>query len=143
MTDQTLYLILYGLGGIVAAIVGYQVWWHIKYEKVRSEIKDDKGIVTDMDYTASSTSTTYNATTKTVSTSTTPARFDVYIKFENIGERSFNDEHLYETVRMDDDVTAQYVEVWKVEKQNPRNRELMRYETLTVTSPKGRKINLQ
>lgn len=143
MTDQAvLHLILYGLGGIVAAIAGYQIWWHLKYKKVRSEVKEDKGVVTDMDYTAPRTSTTYNAATKTSSTSTTPARFDVYIKFETMGERSYNDDDLYEAVRMDDDVTAEYVEVWKVEKQNPRNREFMHYETLNVTSPKGRKIRL-
>jgi len=47
---------------------------------------------------------------------------------------------LYQTVRLDDKVSAEYVEVWKVEKANPRNRELMRYETQSITAPTGRKV---
>lgn len=125
---------------MVIGIAGYQIWWHLKYRKEYSEVKNDKGIVTDMKYTPPRTTTTYNG--KSTTTSTTPAKHRVFIKFDKMGERDYNHTRLYETVRLDDDVTAEYVEVWKVEKENPRNRELMRYETKTVTSPKGRTVKL-
>lgn len=141
-SDQMLMLFLYVLGAAVGGVILYQVWWHMKYKKVRSEVKDDSGIVTDMKYTAPSTHTTYNAATKMNTTSTTPAKHEVYIKFKQMGEQEYNDEELYETVRMDDDVTAQYVEVWRVERENPRIRTFMYFETNSVTSPKGRKVKV-
>lgn len=133
-------MLIYGVGVIVAAIIGYQIWWHMKYRHERSEVKSDEGVVTDMDYTPPRTTTSYNG--KTFTTSTTPAKHQVYIKFKNMGDKNYNHERLYQTVRLDDDVTAEYVEVWRVEKQNPRNRVFVRYETQTVTSPKGRVVKV-
>lgn len=138
MTLETALIILFV--ALIVGVVGYQTWWHLKYRKEYSLVKFDKGVVTDMKYTPSRTSTTYNG--KSTTTSTTPAKHYVYIKFSNMGENSYNNVRLYETVRLDDDVTAEYVEVWRVEKTNPNNRTFMRYEVKTITSPKGRTVQL-
>jgi hypothetical protein len=132
-------LLLYGAGLALVSWLAYEAHWHMKYRKEYSEVMTDKGIVTDMDYTPSRT--TYNAATKT--TSTTPEQNEIYIEFEKIGKQDFDNEDLYQRVRIDDDVTAEYVEVWRVEKENPRNRELMYHRVLEITNPKGRIIELE
>lgn len=134
MIDAFLYIVGLALIGWIA----YEIHWHRKYRKEYSEVKTDKGVVTDMDYTPPRTR--YNAATKT--TSTTPEEHDVFITFEVLGDEQFDDEELYQTVRLDDEVTAEYVEVWRVEKINPKKRVFMRNEIQTVISPKGRKVAL-
>ena len=126
--------LIYLVGLALVIWIAYEIHWHMKYRKEYSEVKTDKGVVTDMDYTPPR----YNAATKTTSSE----EHDVYIKFEVLGEENFDDEELYQTVRLDDEVTAEYREVFRVEKANPRNRTFM-YNTIdTVISPKGRKVAL-
>ena len=123
---------------VLLAWILYEIHWHLKYSKEYSEIKEDSGIVTDMDYTAPTS--TYNAATKT--TTTTPEEHDVFIKFGKLGDHDFDHEYLYQRVRVDDDVTATYQEAWQVEKQNHRNRKLMHFNFLTIKNPKGKVIEL-
>ncbi len=126
--------LIYLVGLALVLWIAHEIRWHQKYRKEYSDTKIDKGVVTDMDYTAPR----YNAATKTTSSE----EHDVYIKFEVLGEENFDDEELYQTVRLDDEVTAEYREVWRVEKINPKKRVFMRNEILTVISPKGRKVAL-
>ena len=138
--DPFLDGLIYLIGAALFGWMLYEIHWHMKYRKEYSEVKADKGIVTDMDYTPPRTRTT--TVGKTTTTSTTPAKHEVFIKFEDLGEQDFDDEDLYETVRMDDNITAEYQEVWRVEKSNPRNRVFMYNNILSVTSEKGRKVSL-
>jgi hypothetical protein len=131
---------IYLVGAAILGWILYEIHWHMKYRKEYSPILIDTGVVTDMDYTPPRTRTT--TVGKTTTTSTTPAKHEVFIKFEVTGEQDFDDEDLYETVRMDDNITAEYQEVYRVEKANPRNREFMYYNFLSVTSEKGRKVSL-
>lgn len=130
--------LIYLVGLALVVWVAYEIRWHQLYRKEYSDTKIDKGVVTDMDYTPPRTR--YNAATKT--TSTSPEEHDVFITFEVLGDEQFDDEELYQTVRLDDEVTAEYVEVWRVEKINPKKRVHMHNEIKTVISPKGRKVAL-
>lgn len=112
----------------------YEIMWHRKYRKEYGPTLKDKGIVTDMDYDAPR----YNAVTKT----TESEDFDTFAVFEKIGEQEFDDEVVYKHFRIDDDIVLEYREVFKVEKLNPKKREVMHLEFLAVITPKGKRIDL-
>lgn len=131
-------MLITGLGLIAGGFVAYKIWWHLKYRHEESALIEDKGVVTDMNYTPPRS--TWNAATKNMQTS--PAIHRTYLKLEKLGEWNFNDVELYQAVRLDDEVKVEYVEVWRVEKANKRNRVFVKNKVVTVYSPKGRKIAL-
>lgn len=128
------------IGMIAMVVVPLLVWiihtimWHRKYRKEYGPTLTDKGIVTDMDYDAPR----YNHVTKT----TDSEDFDTFAVFEKIGEQEFDDEDVYKHFRIDDDIVLEYREVFKVEKRNPKKREVMHLEFLAVITPKGKKVEL-
>lgn len=129
------------LGLVAAGAVGglgYLAWWHIKYKTVYSEVKTTTGVVTDMDYTPPRTQ--FHSNGKTSYTTTTPAKNEVYISFEVIGNQHFNSSNLYQRVRIDEEVTAEYREIYRVERERPTRKELTGYDVLSVTNPKGRRV---
>jgi hypothetical protein len=130
---------LYSLIAIAISLIGYAIYWNLKYKTVYSDIKEDVGIVDDMEYTPSKS--TYNAATK--STTYTSEKNEVIVKFEKMGVQEYDSDKLYQRVRIDDKVTAKYVEKYRVERDNPYNRVLTSYVTKSVTSPTGRTVSFE
>jgi hypothetical protein len=128
--------VLVGLGFIL------YYWIFIRYEY--TTIKTIKGTVTDMDYvpprTHVSVTTNSNGTT-TTSTRTDPEEHNVYIHTD-LFKLHEDDEELYQTVRLDDEVTVEYQEEYKYNKNHPEDKKLNDYRVLNVVSPKGRKVQL-
>src|ERR1700722_7546374 len=96
--DSTIDAVIYVVGAIVVALIAYAIYWNLKYKTVYSEVKEDRGIVDDMDYTPSKS--TYNPATKT--TSYTSEKNEVIIKFERMGVQEYDSDKLYQRVRIDD-----------------------------------------
>jgi len=133
---------IYASAALILGLIVHEIYWHITYRKEYSEEKSEKGTVTDMDYTAPRTSyrpVTIGKTT-TISTTHYPEEHDVYITSPLLGDMQFDDEKLYQTVRIDDDIAIYYQEVYQVRRSAPEFRELMYLKPLYIVSPKGRKI---
>lgn len=128
---------------IILTILGflvYFIWWHLNFRYEYSETRYDTGVVTDMEYTASHTSTIYNG--KSTTTTHHPAIHRVFILGERSGKWDENDEELYQSVRLDDKVKMEYREKFRVRKSNQMDRVLVSLVLDLVISPKGRSIEL-
>jgi len=124
---------------IVSGVV-YFLFRVIFVRKVYSDLKVEKGVVTNMDYTPPRTTTIYNG--KTTTTTHHPAQHDVYIKSENL-ELSYDHERLYQTVRLDDDVEISYQDKYEYYTwQNKTEATPEGIRTISITSPKGRVVEI-
>ena len=130
-------------GGILLiGFIGYQVHWYMNYKWEYSKMMEDNGIVVDMDYTPSRT--TYHSGGKNSSgyTTTTQEEHDVYIEAKKLGRIHRDNEHLYQRVRIDDEVLIRYKERYRVRKDNPRDRQFDSNRLQELVNPKGRVIQL-
>lgn len=125
---------------LATAFLGYQIHWYMNYKWEYSQTKEDKGVITDMRYTPSRTTTSYNG--KSTSTTYHAEKNVVYIKTEKLGEFSRNSSRLYQRVRIDDEVIIKYQKRFRVRKDNPRDRQFDSNILKELINPKGRVIKL-
>jgi hypothetical protein len=109
--------------GLIAAVIliplGYLGWWHLNYEYQYSEPVQVPGVVTDMKYKRPYVTTSYVSNGKGGGHTQIhhhPAKHYVYINAETIGNFNKNNQMLYKTVRLDDQVVVEYREKYIVEK---------------------------
>lgn len=139
--DRTSILIVFVIALALSGL-GYLAWWHMNFKHVYSQVKYDKGVITDMNYKASYSTTSYNSTTKRTSTTHHPAKHYVYFLGKVVGENYYNNERLYQRVRIDEGIKIEYREKWKVRKDNERDREFVSYVIDVIVNEKGRRIDL-
>lgn len=140
ITAEHAIIALLVVGCVVLA--SHLIYRALYYRYLYSEVESTKGVVTDMDYTPPRTSTTVGPKGQ-VSTRTTPAKHEVFIACKDPKmEIHENDEELYQTVRLDDEVTIHYQRKYFYHKKRPTNVEFRSYRIRSVVSPKGREVKI-
>ena len=124
----------------VVSIVIYQIHWHMNYKWEYSKSIETQGVVTDMRYVASYT--TMSTVGKTTTSTHHPQENHVYIKTIDLGNIHRNSSHLYQRVRIDDELKITYIKRYRVSKDNSQDKKFDRNILKTITTPKGRVIEL-
>lgn len=122
----------------IVALLSKKIYKIIYYRYEYSKVKTIKATVVGMDYTPPRSQ--FNYSTKT--TTTTPAMHEVHLLTANNDKYEFDDEYLYQAVRLDDEVEVYYQKVRKYHKKRPRIKIECEDHIVAVKTIKGRLIQL-
>lgn len=128
------------IGGIIILYLLYRaILVRYKY----GEAIEVEATVTDMDYVPGRTVNTYNAGTKSTTVSTIPAQHNVYMLDARGGRHHHNHEELYQTVRLDDEVTIKYQSEYKgLLGKDPSTYRPYGTRIISVKAPTGRLVSI-